>query len=182
MASFVPEDGECGVQVGHFQLALDDMDGGRFSALCYVHGEPKMYHAVSACSFAVAAPAAPNILAAYVPYCQPATGGGYAVDGVSDDGVVFDSFECVVEVPPTHGGSPETLTVTSSHANDASDASDEHGMQQRTALDVHLLPARTFADIIGGVGACARRVCIPSSNCLMAGGNTVGADGCCDFD
>ncbi|KAK3247059.1 hypothetical protein CYMTET_43434 [Cymbomonas tetramitiformis] len=96
-----------------------------------------MYSAISACAFGVSAPAAPKILAAYVPYCQPATGGGYAVGGATD----------------ADGMSPAAPLIGSSDADGASDVStDELGMQRHTALDAHLPPTRTFADLIGSVG------------------------------
>ncbi|KAK3261217.1 hypothetical protein CYMTET_29867 [Cymbomonas tetramitiformis] len=45
MASFVPEDVECDVLAGHFQLALDLRDCERFPAPRFVHGEPEMFSA-----------------------------------------------------------------------------------------------------------------------------------------
>eukprot|EP00854_Cymbomonas_tetramitiformis_P021595 gene21595-25974_t len=150
MASFVPKGVECDVLAGHFQLALDLRDGDRLSAMWFVHGEPEMFSAVSACSFSAAEPPAPNPLSAYVPYRQPAAADGYAVGGVPGSGLAFNTFKCAAGVPPPHGGSPEE--VVASDTDGESDDSRAHVMQQRTALDAHLPPARTFADFIAKAG------------------------------
>ncbi|KAK3280632.1 hypothetical protein CYMTET_11533 [Cymbomonas tetramitiformis] len=79
------------------RLLMHDQRAGpltsRFSALCFVHGEPEMFSAVSACSFTAVGPPVPDILSAYVPHCKPVAADGYAVGGVPGEGMAFNRFQ-----------------------------------------------------------------------------------------